>query len=150
MVATATDVPLADDIDGTLPAVPPDPDLLTEIGDELGLGSSLTRFRAVATKRRRRNERSKHWRARRRTSRRHDHDQERGRHVTSDPALYPSERLTQVADAVRVKGIDVLLLTPGPRPALRHRLRRQAAGAADLPRDPGDRATPSCSCRGWN
>ena len=50
MVATATDVPLGDDIDGMLPAVPPDPDLLTEIGDELGLGSSLTRFRAIATR----------------------------------------------------------------------------------------------------
>ena len=34
--------------------------------------------------------------------------------MTSDPALYPSERLTQVADAVRFKGIDVLLLSPGP------------------------------------
>jgi Xaa-Pro aminopeptidase len=34
--------------------------------------------------------------------------------VTTDPALYPSERLTQVAEAVRAKGLDVLLLTPGP------------------------------------
>jgi len=34
--------------------------------------------------------------------------------VTTDPALYPSERLTQVAEAVRVRGLDVLLLTPGP------------------------------------
>jgi 5'-3' exonuclease len=50
VVRTATDVPLADDIDGTLPAVPPDADLLTEIGTELGLGSSLTRFRATVTK----------------------------------------------------------------------------------------------------
>jgi 5'-3' exonuclease len=50
VVATAIDVPLGDDIDGTLPAVPPDQDLLTEIGDELGLGSSLTRFRAIATR----------------------------------------------------------------------------------------------------
>ena len=50
VVATATDVPLGDDIDGTLPVVPPDPDLLTEIGAELGLGSSLSRFRAVAAK----------------------------------------------------------------------------------------------------
>jgi 5'-3' exonuclease len=49
VVRTATDVPLADDIDGTLPAAPPDPDLLTEIGAELGLGSSLTRFRAAVT-----------------------------------------------------------------------------------------------------
>jgi len=49
VVATATDVPLAGDIDGTLPAVPPDPDLLTEIGAELGLGSSLSRFRAAVT-----------------------------------------------------------------------------------------------------
>jgi 5'-3' exonuclease len=50
VVATATDVPLPDDIDGTLPAVPPDPELLTEVGAELGLGSSLTRFRAVVTR----------------------------------------------------------------------------------------------------
>src|SRR6201999_2158783 len=49
VVKTAIDVPLADDIDGTLPAVPPDADLLTEIGTELGLGSSLTRFRATVT-----------------------------------------------------------------------------------------------------
>jgi Xaa-Pro aminopeptidase len=32
----------------------------------------------------------------------------------TDPALYPSERLTQVAEAVRARGLDVLLLTPGP------------------------------------
>jgi len=50
VVLTATDVPLADDIDGTLPATPPDQELLTEIGAELGLGSSLTRFRAVVTR----------------------------------------------------------------------------------------------------
>jgi len=50
VVRTATDVPLGDDIDGTLPAVPPDQELLTEIGAELGLGSSLTRFRAVVTR----------------------------------------------------------------------------------------------------
>jgi Xaa-Pro aminopeptidase len=34
--------------------------------------------------------------------------------VTSDPALYPTERLAAVADAVRARGLDVLLLTPGP------------------------------------
>jgi Xaa-Pro aminopeptidase len=34
--------------------------------------------------------------------------------VSTDPALYPSERLTQVAAAVRAQGLDVLLLTPGP------------------------------------
>jgi 5'-3' exonuclease len=50
VVRTATDVPLADDIDGTLPAAPPDQELLTEIGTELGLGSSLTRFRSVVTR----------------------------------------------------------------------------------------------------
>jgi DNA polymerase-1 len=50
VVRTATDVPLADDIDGALPAAPPDPDLLTEIGAELGLGSSLSRFRAAVTR----------------------------------------------------------------------------------------------------
>jgi 5'-3' exonuclease len=49
VVHTATDVPLADDVDGTLPAVPPDQEMLTEIGAELGLGSSLTRFRATVT-----------------------------------------------------------------------------------------------------
>src|SRR6201994_3571634 len=36
VVATATDVPLGADIDGTLPAVPPDPGLLTELGDGAG------------------------------------------------------------------------------------------------------------------
>jgi 5'-3' exonuclease len=49
VVRTVTDIPLPDDIDGTLPAVPPDPGLLSEIGAELGLGSSLTRFRAAVT-----------------------------------------------------------------------------------------------------
>jgi Xaa-Pro aminopeptidase len=34
--------------------------------------------------------------------------------VTTDPALYPTERLTRVQEAVRHAGIDVLLLTPGP------------------------------------
>ena len=46
VVRTATDVPLQD-VDGTLPARPPDPDMLSEIGAALGLGSSLTRFRAA-------------------------------------------------------------------------------------------------------
>jgi 5'-3' exonuclease len=48
VVLTATDVPLPD-VDGTLPVSPPDPGLLTEIGAALGLGSSLTRFRAAVT-----------------------------------------------------------------------------------------------------
>jgi len=48
VVKTATDVPL-DDVDGTLPATPPDPELLGEMGSALGLGSSLTRFRAAVT-----------------------------------------------------------------------------------------------------
>ncbi len=48
VVRTATDVPLPD-VDGTLPARPPDPGLLAEIGAALGLGSSLTRFRATVT-----------------------------------------------------------------------------------------------------
>ena len=34
--------------------------------------------------------------------------------MSTDPALYPSERLAQVADAVRAADLDVLLLTPGP------------------------------------
>jgi Xaa-Pro aminopeptidase len=34
--------------------------------------------------------------------------------VTTDSALYPTERLARVADAVRAAGLDVLLLTPGP------------------------------------
>jgi Xaa-Pro aminopeptidase len=34
--------------------------------------------------------------------------------VTSDTALYPTERLDRVARAVRAAGLDVLLLTPGP------------------------------------
>ncbi len=48
VVRTATDVPLPD-VDGTLPARPPDPGLLAEIGAALALGSSLTRFRAAVT-----------------------------------------------------------------------------------------------------
>jgi 5'-3' exonuclease len=48
VVAAATDVPLPE-VDGTLPARPPDPELLREIGAALGLGSSLTRFRAAVT-----------------------------------------------------------------------------------------------------
>ena len=49
VVLTVTDVPLPE-VDGTLPVSPPDPELLTEIGAALGLGSSLTRFRDVVTK----------------------------------------------------------------------------------------------------
>jgi 5'-3' exonuclease len=48
VVRTATDVPLPE-VDGTLPASPPDPALLAEMGDALGLGSSLSRFRAAVT-----------------------------------------------------------------------------------------------------
>jgi 5'-3' exonuclease len=48
VVAAAADVPLPE-ADGTLPAQPPDPGLLTEIGEALGLGSSLSRFRASVT-----------------------------------------------------------------------------------------------------
>ncbi len=48
VVAAVTDVPVPD-VDGTLPVRPPDPDLLTEIGAALGLGSSLTRLRAALT-----------------------------------------------------------------------------------------------------
>jgi len=48
VVRTATDVPLPE-VDGTLPARPPDPGLLSEIGAALGLGSSLSRFRAAVT-----------------------------------------------------------------------------------------------------
>jgi 5'-3' exonuclease len=48
VVAAAVDVPLPD-VDGTLPAQPPDPGLLSEIGEALGLGSSLSRFRASVT-----------------------------------------------------------------------------------------------------
>jgi 5'-3' exonuclease len=50
VVKTAPDVPLPDPLpgaDGALPAHPPDPAALTEIGETLGLGSSLTRFRAA-------------------------------------------------------------------------------------------------------
>src|ERR1700738_2015699 len=36
------------------------------------------------------------------------------RHVSTDSALYPSERLARVADAVLAGGLDALLLTPGP------------------------------------
>jgi 5'-3' exonuclease len=48
VVAAAADVPLPE-ADGTLPAQPPDPGLLTEIGEALGLGSSLSRFRTSVT-----------------------------------------------------------------------------------------------------
>ena len=48
VVRTALDVPLPE-VDGTLPAQPPDPDLLAEMGVALGLGSSLTRFRSAVT-----------------------------------------------------------------------------------------------------
>jgi 5'-3' exonuclease len=37
-------------VDGKLPAVPPDPARLTELGERLGLGSSLTRFAAAVTR----------------------------------------------------------------------------------------------------
>jgi 5'-3' exonuclease len=49
VVRTATDVSLDEAVDGTLPAVPPNQEVLTEIGAELGLGSSLARFRAAVT-----------------------------------------------------------------------------------------------------
>ena len=48
VVKTAADVPLPE-VDGTLPARPPDPELLAEIGAALGLGSSLSRFRDAIT-----------------------------------------------------------------------------------------------------
>jgi 5'-3' exonuclease len=48
VVAAAADVPLPG-VDGTLPAQPPDPGLLSEMGEALGLGSSLSRFRAGVT-----------------------------------------------------------------------------------------------------
>jgi 5'-3' exonuclease len=48
VVKTATDVPLPE-TGGELPARPPHPDLLGEMGIALGLGSSLTRFRAAVT-----------------------------------------------------------------------------------------------------
>ena len=51
VVITATSVPLPDDIDGTLPTRPADQEELTEMGAALGLGSSLTRFRAAVTER---------------------------------------------------------------------------------------------------
>ena len=53
--------------------------------------------------------------------------------MTTDSALYPTERLARVADAVRAGRPRRPAAHPGPRPALRDRLRRQAAGAADLP-----------------
>jgi Xaa-Pro aminopeptidase len=34
--------------------------------------------------------------------------------TSADTALFPSERLATVAEAVRARGLDVLLLTPGP------------------------------------
>jgi 5'-3' exonuclease len=48
VVAVAVDVPLPE-VGGTLPAQPPDPGLLSEMGEALGLGSSLSRFRASVT-----------------------------------------------------------------------------------------------------
>jgi 5'-3' exonuclease len=48
VVATAIDVPLPE-VDGSLPARPPDSGLLSEMGEALGLGSSLSRFRASVT-----------------------------------------------------------------------------------------------------
>jgi 5'-3' exonuclease len=53
VVRTASDVPLSQELDsaGKLPLTPPDPGLLTEIGAELGLGSSLTRFQSIVTSR---------------------------------------------------------------------------------------------------
>jgi 5'-3' exonuclease len=48
VVAVAVDVPLPE-VDGTLPAQPPDPGLLNDMGEALGLGSSLSRFRASVT-----------------------------------------------------------------------------------------------------
>jgi 5'-3' exonuclease len=46
VVRTATDVPLAE-VGGGLPARPPDPGLLADMGEALGLGSSLGRFRSA-------------------------------------------------------------------------------------------------------
>jgi 5'-3' exonuclease len=45
VVRVATDAPLPP-VDGALPVTPPDPDALAELGEALGLGSSLTRFLA--------------------------------------------------------------------------------------------------------
>jgi 5'-3' exonuclease len=43
VVRVREDVPLPE-LEGSLPAVPPDPDRLKELGDRWGLGSSLSRF----------------------------------------------------------------------------------------------------------
>jgi len=43
VVRVPHDAPLPD-VDGTLPAVPPDAARLKELGERWGLGSSLTRF----------------------------------------------------------------------------------------------------------
>jgi Xaa-Pro aminopeptidase/5'-3' exonuclease len=94
VVQTATDVPLPE-VDGTLPASPPDPEALAEIGAALGLGSSLTRFRAAVT------------------AQLSPTEQEKPQ-MTAAPDLYPPERLRQVAEATRAAGLGALLLTPGP------------------------------------
>jgi 5'-3' exonuclease len=49
VVQVATDAPLPQ-VDGALPVTPPDPDGLAELGEALGLGSSLTRFLAEVTR----------------------------------------------------------------------------------------------------
>ena len=47
--------------------------------------------------------------------------------------LTSPDRVSHAQKAAAGAGIDALLVTPGPGPALADRLRRAAAGAADLP-----------------
>ncbi len=49
VVRVVDDAPLPA-VDGQLPAVPPDPGRLTELGEEWGLGSSLTQFLAAVSR----------------------------------------------------------------------------------------------------
>ena len=92
VVRTATDVPLPDDLDEAAPCPPPRPtrSCWPRWGPPSG---SAPRSAASAL---------------------FVYKSELGDLVTTDPALYPTERLTRVQEAVAVAGIDVLLLTPGP------------------------------------
>ena len=123
VVKVADDAPLPE-VDGTLPAVPPDAARLQELGDRWGLGSSLGRFVTAVSP-------------------------ALASIIVTTDELYPAGRLAQVREAAGAAGLDAVLLTPGPD--LRYVIGYDAKQLERLTclAIPA-RASRRCSCRGWS
>ena len=133
VVITATDVPLPDDIDGAPAGQAARPGGCSP--RSAPLSASAPRSPASA-----------------RQSQKGETRDHRPRGVAGGhppwpaPALYPAGLPRGCRSGPR-QGHRRPAAHPGPRPALRDRLRRQAAGAADLPGGARRTATRSCWCR---